>query len=145
MLTKAEGGWSLEGTFPHASGAPFSTHLLAQTPTPDGPVLFVVPRSGWTVVDDRGDTLGLPGSGSNGVNLDGARIPEHDALPGVDLMGMPPGVETPGLRVHGNPMYAHRPSGFYGVELRPSSSGWRAAPWTSTSARSAPARRTARR
>ena len=31
-------------------------------------------------------------------------------------MGMPPGVETPGLRLHGNPMYAHRPAGFYGVE-----------------------------
>jgi len=116
VLTRTEDGWAVEGTFPYASGAPFSTHLLAQAPLPDGPALFVVPRSEWTIVDDWGDTLGLRGSGSNSVNLDGARIPEHFALPGVDLMGMPPGVETPGLRLHGNPMYAHRPAGFYGVE-----------------------------
>ena len=116
VLTRTEDGWAVEGTFPYASGAPFSTHLLAQSPLPDGPALFVVPRSEWTIVDDWGDTLGLRGSGSNSVNLDGARIPEHFALPGVDLMGMPPGVETPGLRLHGNPMYAHRPAGFYGVE-----------------------------
>jgi 3-hydroxy-9,10-secoandrosta-1,3,5(10)-triene-9,17-dione monooxygenase len=117
VLTRTEDGWAVEGTFPYASGAPFSTHLLAQSPLPDGGVaLFVVPRSEWTIVDDWGDTLGLRGSGSNSVNLDGARIPEHFALPGVDLMGMPPGVETPGLRLHGNPMYAHRPAGFYGVE-----------------------------
>ena len=116
VLTRTEDGWAVEGTFPYASGAPFSTHLLAQAPLPDGPALFVVPRSEWTIVDDWGDTLGLRGSGSNSVNLDGARIPQHFALPGVDLMGMPPGVETPGLRLHGNPMYAHRPAGFYGVE-----------------------------
>jgi 3-hydroxy-9,10-secoandrosta-1,3,5(10)-triene-9,17-dione monooxygenase len=116
VLTRTEDGWAIEGTFPYASGAPFSTHLLAQAPLPDGPALFIVPRSEWTIVDDWGDTLGLRGSGSNSVNLDGARIPEHFALPGVDLMGMPPGVETPGLRLHGNPMYAHRPAGFYGVE-----------------------------
>jgi len=116
VLTRTEDGWAVEGTFPYASGAPFSTHLLAQAPLPDGPALFVVPRSEWTIVDDWGDALGLRGSGSNSVNLDGARIPEHFALTGVDLMGMPPGVETPGLRLHGNPMYAHRPAGFYGVE-----------------------------
>jgi 3-hydroxy-9,10-secoandrosta-1,3,5(10)-triene-9,17-dione monooxygenase len=116
VLTRTEDGWALEGRFPYASGAPFSTHLLAQAPTPDGPALFVVPRSEWEIVDDWGDTLGLRGSGSNSVDLDGARIPEHFVLPGVDLMGMPPGVETPGLRLHGNPMYAHRPSGFYGIE-----------------------------
>jgi 3-hydroxy-9,10-secoandrosta-1,3,5(10)-triene-9,17-dione monooxygenase len=116
VLTRTEDGWAIEGTFPYASGAPFSTHLLAQAPLPGGPALFIVPRAEWTIVDDWGDTLGLRGSGSNSVNLDGARIPEHFALPGVDLMGMPPGVETPGLRLHGNPMYAHRPAGFYGVE-----------------------------
>jgi 3-hydroxy-9,10-secoandrosta-1,3,5(10)-triene-9,17-dione monooxygenase len=116
VLTRVDDGWALEGTFPYASGAPFSTHLLAQGPTSEGPVLFVVPRAAWTIVDDWGDTLGLRGSGSNSVRLEDARIPEHFALPGVDLTGMPPGVETPGLALHGNPMYAHRPSGFYGIE-----------------------------
>ena len=75
VLTRTEDGWAVEGTFPYASGAPFSTHLLAQSPLPDGVALFVVPRSEWTIVDDWGDTLGLRGSGSNSVNLDGARIP----------------------------------------------------------------------
>ncbi len=79
VLTRTEDGWAVEGTFPYASGAPFSTHLLAQAPLPDGPALFVVPRSEWTIVDDWGDTLGLRGSGSNSVNLDGARIPETSA------------------------------------------------------------------
>jgi 3-hydroxy-9,10-secoandrosta-1,3,5(10)-triene-9,17-dione monooxygenase len=116
VLHRTDDGWDLHGTFPYASGAPFSTHLLAQAPTPDGPVLFVVPRSEWSIVDDWGDTLGLRGSGSNSVDLDGAHIPSHLALEGVDLTGMAPGVETPGQRLHGNPMYAHRPTGFYGIE-----------------------------
>jgi 3-hydroxy-9,10-secoandrosta-1,3,5(10)-triene-9,17-dione monooxygenase len=116
VLTRAEAGWDLKGTFPYASGAPFSTHLLAQGITEDGPVLFVVPAEQWSVVDDWGDILGLRGSGSNSVNLDGAHIPSRYALEGVDLLGMPPGVETPGMRLHGNPMYNHRPGGFYGIE-----------------------------
>jgi 3-hydroxy-9,10-secoandrosta-1,3,5(10)-triene-9,17-dione monooxygenase len=114
VFTRTEDGWNLRGTFPYASGAPFSTHLLAQGITDDGPVLFIVPRDQWSVVDDWGDILGLRGSGSNSVNLDGAHIPY--ALEGVDLLGMPPGVPTPGLHLHGNPIYAHRPGGFYGIE-----------------------------
>lgn len=50
----------LDGTWPYSSGAPYSTHYLGQTlrapATPDGPpgppVLFVAPRSVWTVLDD---------------------------------------------------------------------------------------------
>ena len=145
VLTRTEDGWAVEGTFPYASGAPFSTHLLAQSPLPDGVALFVVPRSEWTIVDDWGDTLGLRGSGSNSVNLDGARIPEHFALPGVDLMGMPPGVETPGLRLHGNPMYAHRPAGFYGVEAAAVVVGMARGAVDEYERGSGPARRTARR
>ena len=104
------------GHVPLRVGRALLTHLLAQSPLPDGPALFVVPRSEWTIVDDWGDTLGLRGSGSNSVNLDGARDPGALRAARRRPHGHAAGVETPGLRLHGNPMYAHRPAGFYGVE-----------------------------
>ncbi|WP_405577479.1 acyl-CoA dehydrogenase family protein [Streptomyces sp. NBC_01092] len=63
----------LDGTWPYSSGAPYSTHYVGQTlraPTrpggpPEPPVLFVAPRSVWTVLDDWHGVLGLRGSGSH--------------------------------------------------------------------------------
>ncbi|MCZ1004498.1 hypothetical protein O1M63_51865 [Streptomyces mirabilis] len=62
----------LDGTWSYSSGSPYSTHYVGQTlrapekpEDPPGPlVLFVAPRSAWTLLDDWQGVLGLRGSGS---------------------------------------------------------------------------------
>ena len=49
-------------------------------------MLFVAPRSEWTMLDDWGHTLGLKGSGSNSIVFDGGRIPEYFALPDTQML-----------------------------------------------------------
>ena len=49
-------------------------------------MLFVAPRSAWTMLDDWGHTLGLKGSGSNSIVFDGGRIPEYFALPDTQML-----------------------------------------------------------
>src|SRR3954464_14682473 len=76
--TRTADGWELNGQVPYASGAPYSTHYMGQALMPDGDcppamLLFVAPRSEWTMLDDWGDTLGLRGSGSHSVRFEGGR------------------------------------------------------------------------
>ena len=116
-----DGGYVLDGTFPYASGIPYSTHFMGQTllhpedPTDPG-LMFVIGADKFERLDDWGDVLGLIGSGSHSVRIDHAWIPEHNAVHEmmVDLL-----VEggTPGSRLHGNPMYAGRTLGFFQGEF----------------------------
>lgn len=120
-----DGGWELNSTHPYSSGAPYSTHYMGQTftpgPDPQGPpgpiLLFIAPRDRWTMLDDWGDTLGLRGSGSHSVRFEGARIPAHYALENAWLVDTDVSNGTPGLRLHGNPMYAGRTLSFFQMEL----------------------------
>jgi 3-hydroxy-9,10-secoandrosta-1,3,5(10)-triene-9,17-dione monooxygenase len=89
-------------------------------PEPGGPpgiLLFVAPRESWTMLDDWGDTLGLKGSGSHSIRLEGARIPAHHALENVWMVDTDVSDGTPGYRLHGNPMYAGRTLSFFESEL----------------------------
>jgi 3-hydroxy-9,10-secoandrosta-1,3,5(10)-triene-9,17-dione monooxygenase len=58
-----DGYLELTGTHRYCSGAPYGTHYLGQTlPAAGGPpMLFVAPRSEWTMLDDWGHTLGPQG------------------------------------------------------------------------------------
>jgi 3-hydroxy-9,10-secoandrosta-1,3,5(10)-triene-9,17-dione monooxygenase len=116
-----DGGYVLDGTWPYASGIPYSTHFMGQTllhpedPTDPG-LMFVIPREKFTRLDDWGDVLGMVGSGSHSIRIDEAWIPEHHTVPEfmVDLQ-----VEggTVGYELHGNPMYAGRTLGFFQGEF----------------------------
>jgi 3-hydroxy-9,10-secoandrosta-1,3,5(10)-triene-9,17-dione monooxygenase len=66
------------------------------------------------MLDDWGSTLGLRGSGSNSVVVEGADVPADFVV--ETIMG---GVETgtPGTRLHGNPMYGGAFLGFAAGEL----------------------------
>ncbi|XYH93753.1 acyl-CoA dehydrogenase family protein [Sorangium sp. So ce1128] len=120
-----DGGWEIDGTFPYASGSPHATHFMGQTlspgEAPDGPpgppLLFVAPRSAWTLVDDWGGMLGLNGTGSNSVRLDKVRIPDHLVVQNLSLHNHGGTGDSPGLRLHGNPMYTGRALGFFSIEL----------------------------
>ncbi len=123
MATRTEDGWELNSTHPYSSGAPYSTHYMGQTfarVSGDGPppiLLFVAPRSAWTMLDDWGDTLGLKGSGSHSVRFENARIPARYALEDTWMVDTDVSGGTPGYRLHGNPMYAGRTLAFFQGEL----------------------------
>jgi 3-hydroxy-9,10-secoandrosta-1,3,5(10)-triene-9,17-dione monooxygenase len=122
--TRVDGGWELNSTHAYSSGAPYSTHYMGQTFIAEegakGPpriLLFVAPRECWTMLDDWGDTLGLKGSGSHSVRFEGAVIPEHFALEDTWMVDTDVSKGTPGLALHGNPMYAGRTLSFFESEL----------------------------
>lgn len=121
-----DGGWALEGTHRYCSGVPFSTHYMGQTlaagPDPEGPpgpmLLFVAPRSEWTMLDDWGDTLGLKGSGSHSLTFhDDAWVPDRFVLENTMMIDVNVDGGTPGSRLHGNHVYAGRALGFFALEM----------------------------
>ena len=121
---RTDDGWDISGTWAYCSGAPYATHYMGQTfvapAEPGGPpgqiLLFVVPRSQWTMLDDWGDTLGLRGSGSHSIRMQHARVPAHCVLEGQWLLDTDT-TTTPGLRLHGNPLYAGRTLSVFQSEL----------------------------
>jgi 3-hydroxy-9,10-secoandrosta-1,3,5(10)-triene-9,17-dione monooxygenase len=123
--TRTADGWELNGQVAYASGAPYSTHYMGQALMPDGDgaagpqamLLFVAPRSEWTMLDDWGDTLGLRGSGSHSVRFEGGRIPAHWALENTFMVDVDVSAGTAGVRLHGNPLYAGRAIGPFTMSL----------------------------
>ena len=122
--TRTEGGWELNGQVAYASGIPYSTHYMGQALMPDGDpaeppqfLLFVAPRSEWTMLDDWGNLLGLKGSGSQSVVFDHAKIPAHWGLENTFMIDVDVSNGTTGLELHGNPMYGGRAIGPFTVSL----------------------------
>jgi 3-hydroxy-9,10-secoandrosta-1,3,5(10)-triene-9,17-dione monooxygenase len=113
--TRDDDGWTLNGKVAYASGAPYSTHYMGQAVLPGENalglprmLLFVAPRSEWTMLDDWGHLLGLKGSGSQSIAFEGGHIPAHWGLEDKLMVDVDPSGGTPGLRLHGNPMYGGR-------------------------------------
>ncbi|ASO20917.1 3-hydroxy-9,10-secoandrosta-1,3,5(10)-triene-9,17-dione monooxygenase [Actinoalloteichus hoggarensis] len=117
-----DGGWIIRGTWPYCSGAPYATHFIGHTivesaqGAPGTPLLFIIPRSGWTMLNDWGDQLGLQGSGSHSIRIDDAYVPPHHALESVHLSEMDVSRGTVGRRLHGNPEYGGGPLSFMLLE-----------------------------
>jgi 3-hydroxy-9,10-secoandrosta-1,3,5(10)-triene-9,17-dione monooxygenase len=113
--TRDDDGWTLNGKVAYASGAPYSTHYMGQAVLPGENalglprmLLFVAPRSEWTMLDDWGHLLGLKGSGSQSIAFEGGHIPAHWGLEDKLMVDVDPSDGTPGLLLHGNPMYGGR-------------------------------------
>jgi 3-hydroxy-9,10-secoandrosta-1,3,5(10)-triene-9,17-dione monooxygenase len=130
QATRTGDGWELSGTWAYCSGAPYGTHYVGQTfeapaepGRPPGQILlFAVPRSRWTMLDDWGDSLGLRGSGSHSIRIERARLPAHHVLENqwlvdTDTLG------APGPRIHRNPLYAGRTLSVFQVELAAMATG----------------------
>ena len=121
LATPVEGGWELNGKISFCSGIPYSTYFMGQAltpgPDPDGPpgpfLLFVAPRGAWRMLDDWGDILGLRGSGSQSIVFEQGRIPAHFAIENTFMVDIDVSAGTPGLALHGNPMYGGRPIGIF--------------------------------
>ncbi|WP_116244152.1 acyl-CoA dehydrogenase family protein [Nocardiopsis sp. FIRDI 009] len=116
-----DGGWEIEGTWRYCSGSPYATHFMghALVPGEDGappsPLLFVAPRDQWERLDDWGGQLGLRGSGSHGVALRAARVPDHWTLP-VHMSEVSAADDLPGRKLHG-PHYGGGPLSFMNLEI----------------------------
>jgi 3-hydroxy-9,10-secoandrosta-1,3,5(10)-triene-9,17-dione monooxygenase len=107
--------WELNGKVGYCSGIPYSTHYMGQAliagedgATTDRMLLFVAPRSEFTVLDDWGDLLGLKGSGSQSITFENGMIPAHWGLEDKLMVDMDVSQGTPGLRLHDNPLYGGR-------------------------------------
>jgi 3-hydroxy-9,10-secoandrosta-1,3,5(10)-triene-9,17-dione monooxygenase len=116
-----DGGYVLDGTWPYASGIPYSTHFMGQTllhpdDVTDPGLMFVIEADKFERLDDWGDVLGLVGSGSHSVRIDKAWIPEHHTIREI-MVDLPVEGGTVGSRLHGNSMYAGRSLGFFHGEL----------------------------
>lgn len=118
--TRSRSGYVVNGRWDYASGVNVSTIFLAGALVDDGdghphPGVIAVP-DGWTMLDNWGHVLGMRGSGSNSVVVDGVEIPHryvyHGDLRDLDVSG-----GTPGSRLHGNPMYAGRMMSFFNIQL----------------------------
>lgn len=107
----AYGGWTVNGTWPYCSGAPYATHFMGHALTseddgwPPAPLFFVAPRNQWRRLGDWGQQLGLRGSGSHSIIIENGRIPGYLALPGVHVTEVDVTPGTPGRTLHGNPEY----------------------------------------
>jgi 3-hydroxy-9,10-secoandrosta-1,3,5(10)-triene-9,17-dione monooxygenase len=116
-----DGGYVLDGTWPYASGIPYSTHFMGQTllhpdDITDPGLMFVIPAEKYERLSDWGDVLGLIGSGSHSVRIDNAWIPEHHTIREI-MVDLPVEGGTVGSQLHGNSMYAGRSLGFFHGEL----------------------------
>jgi 3-hydroxy-9,10-secoandrosta-1,3,5(10)-triene-9,17-dione monooxygenase len=118
----ADGNWLVNGTWRYCSGSPYATHFMAHALVshgdgePPSTLLFVVPREQWRRLDDWGDQLGLKGSGSHGITVENAVVPEYLTMPGhVSEMAVDQG--TPGLALHGNPEYGGGPLSYMNMEV----------------------------
>jgi 3-hydroxy-9,10-secoandrosta-1,3,5(10)-triene-9,17-dione monooxygenase len=102
-------GLSISGTWKYCSGSPHSTHFMPNftMPSEDGgepeSYVAVVPRSTYTVLDDWGGIIGMRGSGSHGIHIDDAFVPEWRVMD-TSWMASVTG-DTAGSTLHGNPVY----------------------------------------
>jgi 3-hydroxy-9,10-secoandrosta-1,3,5(10)-triene-9,17-dione monooxygenase len=116
-----EGGWIVDGTWSYCSGAPYATHFIGHTLVaqgegqPPAPMLFIAPRDQFERLDDWGAQLGLKGSGSHSIRIEGGRIPGRFTL-GGHLSQMAITERTPGRTLHG-PEYGGGPLSFMLLEL----------------------------
>jgi len=120
--TPSDGGWLIQGMWTYASGAPYANYFLPaiQIPAENAKEpaigLALIPRSQWEMLDDWRGILGMRGSGSNSIRVAAGRVPRGYVIP-VDMRNADVSKGTPGLRLHGNPMYAGRCLSFFHCEL----------------------------
>jgi 3-hydroxy-9,10-secoandrosta-1,3,5(10)-triene-9,17-dione monooxygenase len=119
--TPVDGGWLVKGKWGYASGAPYATHfmpsvLILEDPDKPRAGIALVPRSQWKMLDDWGAILGMKGSGSNSIVIEGARVPKSHVIH-LDMLDIDIAGGTPGSRLHGNAMYAGRCLSFFHAEL----------------------------
>ena len=123
-MTPAEGGYTVSGVWPFASGIPISTHFIGGSlmPTEGGPprpVFFIVPRDQVEILPDWGEDrfMGMRASGSNSVRITDAFVPAHHIVGQQMMLSHASTSGTPGTELHGNPMYLGVAVGWFHCEF----------------------------
>ena len=96
----ADGGYWVSGQWDFSSGCDPATWLMPIGNGPEGPLLLLLPRDDYRI-DDNWFTVGLRGSGSKDIVVDGAFVPQHRAVSMEDVREG----TTPGRRIHDTPNY----------------------------------------
>ncbi len=108
---QAEGGYRLDGRWSFSSGCEHATWVLLgglvlnDKGQPVDFCTFLLPNTDYSI-DDVWDTVGLRGTGSNYIVVDGAFVPKHRALSFSDVSRC----KCPGHEVNDSPLY-HIPFG----------------------------------
>jgi 3-hydroxy-9,10-secoandrosta-1,3,5(10)-triene-9,17-dione monooxygenase len=100
-LKPVDGGYRLSGRWEFSSGSDASAWVLLGAMGATGPVMAVVPRSDYEIVDTW-FVSGLRGTGSNDIVLDEAFVPEYRVGPFPFAPSDAPGE---GWRIHRRPSY----------------------------------------
>ena len=120
-LTRVDGGYRVTGQWNYSSGAPISTHFIggailpAEEGKPPRMINIVLPRDKYEIIEDWGGdrSLGMRASGSQSVKITDQFVPDHHIVDSI-LLSLPAGwTETPGTRLHGDPMYLGIMGGAY--------------------------------
>ena len=100
------GGHRLTGRWSFSSGCDHATWVLLGAIVPDADGVpadfrtFLLPASDYAI-DDVWDTVGLRGTGSNDIVVDGAFVPEHRSLSFNDVFRC----DSPGQQANPAPLY----------------------------------------
>ncbi|MGU3585350.1 hydroxylase [Rhodococcus sp. C26F] len=90
---RTEGGWIFSGRWPFSSGTDLCDWVVLGgmltdddgNVRPDGLRHFIIPRKDYTILHDSWDVVGLKGTGSKDVVIDGAFVPDHRLIDPEDL------------------------------------------------------------
>jgi 3-hydroxy-9,10-secoandrosta-1,3,5(10)-triene-9,17-dione monooxygenase len=103
---RVPGGHRLSGRWSFSSGCAFATWVLLGGIVPGTDAnpadfrTFLLPVGDYAI-DDVWDTVGLRGTGSNDIVVDGAFVPEHRSLSFSDVFRC----DCPGQQVNSGPLY----------------------------------------
>jgi len=114
---RVDGGYELSGRWRYQSGVDVSNWygcgaLLEQDDAPPAGITFIVPRSEGVVEDDW-YTMGMRGTGSKTVVVEKTLVPESRAMLLADVDAQ----ETPGSKVHENPLYSTPLFAYISIEV----------------------------
>jgi 3-hydroxy-9,10-secoandrosta-1,3,5(10)-triene-9,17-dione monooxygenase len=90
---RTDGGWIFSGRWPFSSGTDLCDWVVLGgmltddegAVRPDGLRHFILPRSDYTILQDSWNVVGLKGTGSKDVVIDGAFVPDHRLIDPEDL------------------------------------------------------------
>ena len=100
LVAAAEGEYRVSGRWDFSSGCDPGTWVMLIGNAPEGPVLLMLPRIDYRI-DDSWFVVGLRGSGSKDIMVDGAFAPSHRA---VSMNDVREGC-TSGRTIHDTPYY----------------------------------------
>jgi alkylation response protein AidB-like acyl-CoA dehydrogenase len=114
---RVEGGYELSGRWSYQSGVDVANWygcgaLVESESSPPAGISCIVPRSEGVIEDDW-HTMGMRGTGSKSVLVEKTFVPERRAM----LLSDVDAQETPGSKVHPNPLYSTPLFAFISMEV----------------------------